>query len=655
MTCANLCTADKCAELEARIQELERKLETHLDTKIPEAHKWDGSFNLNFSVYEKTLTLDLHIDNIDSKAASIDLPFVTQNTFNSHLLANVNADTNLAHSYYPEIDHNLTVYNTQDGIALYSEIFLEGYLASDLAKINLNNIDTNLKIGGTVIGRNLILTVADRNSSDTEEIPLPFTFINEFENHLRDEIPQAHKYNPLVKVNADIEENTLFIDVAVDDNSDVATVELNEIDSNLKIGGTVIDRNLILTVADRNSSDTEEIPLPFTFINDFENHLRDDHNMNCEELETLINTRSDEIKKDIENKGEQIKQAVNFEGDELKNMLQKESDIIQSVIDSQECDNNDYIINRIYSILGGSYWDNPELKLKAEANLKNIGKQQFTEEAEDVAVPINNFLDLIKSYHSVSYHRAGYHRLPATLIESIIKSSEEEDRTITISDSLSFQEWIFRQIDAISGQYPIKFDYKIKDEKGKDKIETVEIPNSAEALTQILAILLAVSEESDMNLNATMRCLAEARSGANSAILAYDFARANAEYLGYRGKERKKEIDISFTPGSQTIRESLQPSKQKLIGWEFDDRESLVELIKKILFSSEIIKAAMYIPFDSEEDKITGDAIKETIEQEKSQQEQEWEKFKNIINNPTGKYRVPKPKANLKDLTVDKD
>ena len=196
-------------------------------------------------------------------------------------------------------------------------------------------------------------------------------------------------------------------------------------------------------------------------------------------------------------------------------------------------------INKTYSILGGSYWDNannPEtpLTLQAESQLRTIGQQQYTESEQDVAIPINNLIDLIKAYHSVPYHRSGFHRLPATLIESIIKPSlenGESEPTVTIFDSLSFQEWFIKQFDAVFGQYPIKFDYKINDENGDEVTQSIEIPNNAEALTQILGIVLGISEESDNTLNAVMRCLAETRSGANAAILAHDFARANAEYL----------------------------------------------------------------------------------------------------------------------------
>ncbi len=243
-------------------------------------------------------------------------------------------------------------------------------------------------------------------------------------------------------------------------------------------------------------------------------------------------------------------------------------------------------------------------------------------------------------------------------MESIIKpelEDNQEEPTVTIFDSLSFQEWFIKQFDAIFGQYPIKFDYKINDENGSEIIQTIEIPNNAEALTQILGIVLGISEESDNTLNAVMRCLAETRSSANAAILAHDFARSNAEYLGYRGRERKREIDISFTPGAKSLREALQPSKQKLIGWDFDDKETLVELIKKLLFSADIIKAAIYLPFDPKQDKVTGDTIKETLEKNQQLQDEKWEKFKNIINNPTGQYKVNKPQANLRDLTIDKE
>ena len=820
--CADLCTAAKCQELERRIEELETIINEHLIQKIPYAHGWEGDCNIFLSLTGTTLNAEIYIDNIGESSDSVELPFVTQADFDNHVGTLVNGNSSLAHTYVPEIDHNLSLAETNGQFTLTSRINLEGTPAEDSIVIPLNNFESNLVIDGTVTEKILLLSVADGNSQDTAEIPLPFVLQDDFDEHLRTDIPSAHDYNPLIDVNVEIQENTLSVDVAIDDSSDTGTTEL-QLDVFPSLNADLIENTLFIDVDINGNSDTTTVDLPFVTQNEFNSHkndaIPDAHNFNSnvdvtltwdeqdnltvrvilegigeDESSVVIDMNLDEILNElgnVENKLTDIGESVTRENDQnqallddLKSQIDLKTGELQSAIESllqdqisgsfeigfstppkddndvitpigymeyqssstvsynslnealsgldqkltalhqdicksielpfvlpnlllKDCDNLgsienltteeikavnqdqanrltnalentqynflipqiedllnnpsldfipsnlitnipfsqstnfiDYLTNyqllqnlkeicsnksntnKIYSILGGNYWDNANnletpLTLRAESQLRAIGQQQYTEQEQDKAIPINNLIDLIKAYHSVPYHRSGFHRLPATLMESIIKPSledEESEPTVTIFDSLSFQEWVFRQFDAIFGQYPIKFDYKVNDENGNEVTQSIEIPNNAEALTQILGIVLGISEESDNTLNAVMRCLAETRSGANAAILAHDFARSNAEYLGYRGRERKREVDVSFTPGAKSLREALQPSKQKLIGWDFDDKETLVELIKKLLFSADIIKAAMYLPFDPKQDKITGDTIKETLE-----------------------------------------
>ena len=68
------------------------------------------------------------------------------------------------------------------------------------------------------------------------------------------------------------------------------------------------------------------------------------------------------------------------------------------------------------------------------------------------------------------------------MVDSLIKSDNETE--IELFDTLSFQEWNIKQFDAVVGQYPIKFEYKVTDEDGHTQTQEIEIANIAEALTQ---------------------------------------------------------------------------------------------------------------------------------------------------------------------------
>lgn len=269
--CQNLCTAEKCQELERRITELETRLNQHLSDNIPIAHQWDGDLTVSLFVNNKTLTVEVYIDNIGEDSTSIELPFVTQ------------------------LD------STQ------------------------NN---NIAISGFIENKNLFLSIANGVSQDTTTIALPFVFQDDFDEHLRLDIPNAHDYNPLINVNTAIESNTLFVDVAIDNSSDVATVELpvfeplvnvslgieentlfvdvavdNSSDtgtielptSNLKIDGIFQNNYLYLTVADRSSQDTTQILIPIPEIKEDEMNCHiDSVNNSLNELNNTVQRENNE-------------------------------------------------------------------------------------------------------------------------------------------------------------------------------------------------------------------------------------------------------------------------------------------------------------------------------------------------------------------------
>ena len=75
-------------------------------------------------------------------------------------------------------------------------------------------------------------------------------------------------------------------------------------------------------------------------------------------------------------------------------------------------------------------------------------------------------------------------------------------------------------------------------------------------------------------------------------------------------------------------------------------------MIKRTLIGAEIIKASLFHPWQPGQ-PITGDKIKEDRETTQQQNEEKWEQFKQRVNNPTGRYDLKKPKAHIKDITVD--
>ena len=114
-SCENLCTAEKCAELEREIadlrfklQELEFKLDGHIFDRVTNAHDFDlnitGILQYNFAA--NSVTLDLYLVDVTNTIMntaiieSLPLPFVAEWDFQAHLAEPIPQ----AHSYEPVIE-----------------------------------------------------------------------------------------------------------------------------------------------------------------------------------------------------------------------------------------------------------------------------------------------------------------------------------------------------------------------------------------------------------------------------------------------------------------------------------------------------------------------------------------------------------------------
>lgn len=309
------------------------------------------------------------------------------------------------------------------------------------------------------------------------------------------------------------------------------------------------------------------------------------------------------------------------------------------------------LLPKVYDILGGSMWDS-EIFQKGEVSvegwLRAAGLTQFKEGKENNKVAIANLPDLVRHFLASLYFRSGFHRFPAEVPQWLLDIEDEKGKNKNkkenayISDNLHFQEWTVRQLDALFGQFPIKIKYR--DDQNKEQELVLE--NIAETLAELTGLGLNIASDSDASVAIGMKNLVETAKAANIALVASDYAKANAEYLGYRSKEYTREVPLTFTPKAESIKEALKESKQKIVGFKFDDKEDLQEQLNKLLIVSQIVKSALFMPWKPGQ-KLTGDWIKEQNEKIKAQSDEDWKALLRRLNNPEGIYKVegnPTPK-----------
>ncbi len=617
--CSNLCTAEKCQELEQRINQLEADLfaleallNEHTSKSIPDAHSFDSNVNVSLDLSgNSTINLTVDIEGIGSGSDLVDfeLDFVTKEEFQNHTEASIPD----AHDYKPEVSVSVSSSNDENTI----EVSVDGESGQDTFSAS---------------------TIDDYVTKD------------EFQAHLDRDIPEAHSYEP-----EEYEPDIGIDSYVLDDGSTRLVVSLDGRDVSTVLGGS-----------DANSNDTTP-----TTNTDYEPDLEIDSyslpsgdvrlvfSLDGRDVSTVINIPDSSLTvipdlppKSVSLTGEYIPST-----NEIFVSVTVDGENATTEISLDEFGNMDEIkelLEKVWSVLGGDSWaynstnKTTSLNLQPEAKIKTTGLAQYQSNTDTGKnVTVSNLLELVTALHSVNYFRSGHHRLPATTINSLL-NTEDGNQELKIYDSLSFQEWIIRNIDALFGEFPLTLKYKTE----ANKEEEVSFTNISEAITESIGLLLSLAEESNSNLAATMKALTEARAAANAAIVAVDYTSANAEYLGYKGREKSREVNVSFTPGETTMSKVLKPSKQKIVGWELVGEETLTELIKRVLIGAEIIKAAMYIPWKPG-DKLTGDIIKKNRQSQQEQDGTEWQTFLNRINTPTGRYKTNKPSAEIKDLTTD--
>lgn len=263
--CQTLCTAAKCAELESRIGSLEQALalleasfEAHTNQNIPDAHGIDGNVDVNLNLSGNQLSVGVDVQPIGSGSNSVELDFCTR------------AQCELIER---KIDGHLT-------------------LPVPIA----HGIDTNVDVNVDIKGNELRVQVELQDigvNSDTATLPIPeipeidlsnyCTIENcqrierKIDNHLILPIPTAHEINSNVDVNVELFGETLRVQVEIEDiGTGSDTVSLDPLTSTIFITEKV----------------TEE--------------------MNCDELENLINNKFNDLDNTLNNLSNLLNQIDNL-------------------------------------------------------------------------------------------------------------------------------------------------------------------------------------------------------------------------------------------------------------------------------------------------------------------------------------------------------
>ncbi|MBD2090975.1 hypothetical protein H6F67_14055 [Microcoleus sp. FACHB-1515] len=284
------------------------------------------------------------------------------------------------------------------------------------------------------------------------------------------------------------------------------------------------------------------------------------------------------------------------------------------------------------------------LTFNPEDFVKAMGNQTYANFDDPKDVQVGTMPQLLAAIMATNYFRSGLQRLPATVPTQL---AESNNNTTKIQDAMSWNEWEIKQMDGLLGAFPLPIKYK--DSSGETK--EIKLQNVSEALAEIVGIALSLNADTDVLISLGFKGVLEAIGARIAATTATDYASANAEYLGYRTKQERREVKVSVNTGTTNMKEALEETIRVVPKIKFDGKTDQQELFDRILVACEIIKSVFYRGWNMG-DPLPGDRIREERGQD-GNSEVDWNSFKSALENPAEGQVAPNlPKPDLRDIAT---
>jgi hypothetical protein len=245
--------------------------------------------------------------------------------------------------------------------------------------------------------------------------------------------------------------------------------------------------------------------------------------------------------------------------------------------------------------------DNTDALLKELREIRKVLGTGKLETALNAAVGIGD--GSITALINRIARRIGTESYPIEVPESLIQGFG--DKILKIQNNAEYLAWLTYQIDGLVGQFPIEIQVKDIDPlTAGDQTKKIQLPNIAEAIAEMYGLSLKSTVNQEIELNMLLRLAAEVIATKNGMVVTQDYARANANFLGYKANYKARELDYNFDfAGANLDSRAKEPIVlEKLLktvkgfvqGWELEDKETVVGFLQKLMFSAGMIKAVFF-------------------------------------------------------------
>lgn len=300
--------------------------------------------------------------------------------------------------------------------------------------------------------------------------------------------------------------------------------------------------------------------------------------------------------------------------------------------------------------------ENTDKLLREIKEIKKVLGSGKLERAFNAAVGIGD--DSITTIVNLIAKRIGTSSYPIEVPESLLQGIG--DKSKKIESNAEFLHWITYQFDGLVGQFPIDVEVKDIDPlKQGDQNKTIQLPNIAESIAEMYGLILKSSVNQEVELNMLLRLAAEAIATKNAAVVTQDYARANAQFLGYKANFKPRELQYNFDftnanldPRSKepiVLEKLLTTVKGYVQGWQLEDKETVVGFLQKLMFSAGIIKAVFFRGKGQQKEL---QREMNSMANDERAQEAKFEAFIREINDPNSRFnRDSLDKPEMRDET----
>jgi hypothetical protein len=188
----------------------------------------------------------------------------------------------------------------------------------------------------------------------------------------------------------------------------------------------------------------------------------------------------------------------------------------------------------------------------------------------------------------------GVQGLPASVPDQIAKENPGQKMIGSLAE---LHLWQVQQLDGVLGKWPVGI--PIPTPAGTT---TVGMPNVAEAVAEMVGMLVSQQVTAAQILNTSSRAMVQAGSATQQAHLAHLTAKANADFLGYESRPSSVDMPLTYTPGADIGEGLLSESTAKIKGFENTDNTDIKAIFAELLQAAAIIRAVYWRRLDPKGD-----------------------------------------------------